>query len=133
MKKITILLIAFLCINAIQAQDKKAKDKDKKEEKKTYEDIITKDALSSVGLWSTHKVEDKHYFEIPDVLLEQEILVVSRISGFVKGLNFGGAGVRSKPQQVIRYSSEQCHIIVSQASKILFMNQFETTTLNLSL
>lgn len=116
MKKITILLIAFLCINAIQAQDKKDKDKDKKEEKKTYEDIITKDALSSVGLWSTHKVEDKNYFEIPDTLLEQEILVVSRISGFVKGLNFGGAGVRSKPQQVIRWQKMDNKILLRAVS-----------------
>ena len=98
MKRILLLLVALISINAIQAQDKKdKKDKNKKEVKKKYEEIITNDAESSEGLWYTHKVDGKHYFELPDSILEQEILVVSRISGFVKGLNFGGAGVKSKP------------------------------------
>jgi hypothetical protein len=87
------------------AQDKKeGGDSDKKEKKeKTYEDIITEDAVSSMGVFHTHEVDGTHYFEIPDDLLDREILIVSRISGFVKNLNFGGAGVKSKPQQVIRW------------------------------
>jgi len=97
-----------------QAQDKK--DKDKKDEEKKYEDVITKDAESSEGLWSTHKVDGKNYFEIPDALLEQEILVVSRVSGFVKGLNFGGAGVKSQPQQVIRWQKMDDKIMLRSVS-----------------
>ena len=87
------------------AQDKKKDgDSDKKEKKeKTYEDIITEDAVSSMGVFNTHEVDGTHYFEIPDDLLDKEILIVSRISGFVKNLNFGGAGTKSKPQQVIRW------------------------------
>lgn len=117
MKKLLLLLVAVLSITAIQAQDKKEKDqKDKKDEKKTYEDIITEDAKSSEGLWSTHKVDGKNYFEIPNALLDQEILVVSRVSGFVKGLNFGGAGVKSQPQQVIRWQKMDDKLMLRSVS-----------------
>lgn len=114
MKRILLLLVALISINAIQAQDKK--DKNKKEVKKKYEEIITNDAESSEGLWYTHKLDGKHYFELPDSILEQEILVVSRISGFVKGLNFGGAGVKSKPQQVIRWQKMDDKILLRSVS-----------------
>ena len=92
----------------------KKEGKDKKEKK--YEDVITEDAVSSEGLFTTHKVKDKHYFEIPDALLEKEILVVSRISGFVKGLNFGGAGVKSRPQQVVRFQKMDNSVLMRSVS-----------------
>lgn len=104
--KYYVLILSFLMTAQIGiAQDKKeGGDSDKKEKKeKTYEDIITEDAVSSMGVFHTHEVDGTHYFEIPDDLLDREILIVSRISGFVKNLNFGGAGVKSKPQQVIRW------------------------------
>jgi len=86
------------------APDGKKKDKDKKKKKKKkYSDIITKDAITDEGLFTTHQVDGKYYFELPFDLLDEEILVVSRISGHVNGLNFGGAGMKSRPQQVIRW------------------------------
>ncbi|NRA51979.1 MAG: zinc-dependent metalloprotease, partial [Phaeodactylibacter sp.] len=60
--------------------------------------------------------KDKYYFEIPTRLLQQEILVVSRISGHVKGLNFGGAGMRSRPQQIIRWEQQDDHILIRSVS-----------------
>ena len=63
-----------------------------------------------------HKVGSKHYFELPDSLLEKEILIVSRISGFVKNLNFGGAGVKSRPQQVIRWQKMDEKILLRSVS-----------------
>ncbi|MBU2019039.1 MAG: DUF5118 domain-containing protein, partial [Bacteroidetes bacterium] len=68
-----------------------------------YNKVITSDAVSEKGLFSVHRVDEKHYFELPKELLEKEILIVSRISGHVNGLNFGGAGMTSRPQQVIRF------------------------------
>ncbi len=96
------LLIIFSSQLCIGQEKKKGDSKDEKKEK-TFEDIITDKAVSTTGLFNTHEVEGTHYFEIPDDLLDKEILIVSRISGFVKNLNFGGAGVKSKPQQVIRW------------------------------
>jgi len=47
---------------------------------KPYKDVITKEAVTSTGLLKVHKVKDKFYFEIPDSLLERDILIVNRIS-----------------------------------------------------
>ena len=70
---------------------------------KPYKEVITDKAVSQNGLMTTHKVGDKFFFELPVDLLEKEIMVVSRISGYVKNLSFGGAGMKSRPQQVIRW------------------------------
>ncbi|MCR9055285.1 MAG: DUF5117 domain-containing protein, partial [bacterium] len=94
-------------------EEDKKKDKDKD---KGYDDIITDEAITDEGLFTTHKVEDKYYFEIPTELLSKEILVVSRISGHVKGLNFGGAGMKSRPQQVIRWEQQDDHILLRSVS-----------------
>ncbi len=107
------LLISL--VSFANAQDPGKKEGKEKKEKK-YEDIITKDAVSAKGLFTTHKVKDKHYFEISDSLLEKEILVVSRISGFVKGLNFGGAGVKSRPQQVVRFQKMDNSVLMRSVS-----------------
>ncbi|OCX52911.1 hypothetical protein BEL04_00870 [Mucilaginibacter sp. PPCGB 2223] len=45
-----------------------------------YKTVITDKAISRNGLFKTHKVDDKYYFEIPDSILGREILVVSRIA-----------------------------------------------------
>jgi len=118
MKKLSLLLSFILLVGFVYGQEssEKAKKDDKEKKEKSYSDIITEDAISSVGLFSTHEVEGKYYFEIPDSILEQEILIVSRISGFVKGLNFGGAGVKSRPQQVIRWQKKGKKILLRSVS-----------------
>ncbi len=97
----------------VQKEEPKPKKKGKVKE---YKEVITEDAISDDGLFKTHKVLDKYYFEIPDSLLEREILITSRISGFVKGLNFGGAGVKSRPQQVIRWQKMDDRILLRSVS-----------------
>lgn len=47
---------------------------------KPYKTVITEKAVTRNGLFKTHKVDDKYYFEIGDSVLNREILVVSRIS-----------------------------------------------------
>ena len=111
----TILLLLFVVVSAFAQDSKPEKDSEKSKEK-TYSDIITDEAISHEGLFSTHIVDDKYFFEVPEILLEKEILVVSRISGFVKGLNFGGAGVKSRPQQVIRFQKMNNSIMMRSVS-----------------
>lgn len=121
----------FMCLGCflllgmqdVSAQKRKKKKKKgdveqpkPKSEGKKYEDIITKDAETDEGLITFHKVKDKYYFEIPSDLLGKEILIVSRISGHVKGLNFGGAGMKSRPQQVIRFQKKDNTILIRSVS-----------------
>lgn len=47
---------------------------------KPYGEVITARAKTTKGLFTTHFVDDKYYFEIPDSILNREILVVNRIS-----------------------------------------------------
>jgi len=97
-------------------KSEKTEKKEKKDKMKPYDKVITKDAESQEGLFTVHQVDEKWYFELPTDLLEKEILVTSRISGFVKGLNFGGAGVKSKPQQVIRWQKKGKKILLRSVS-----------------
>ncbi len=55
---------------------------------KPYKEVITDKAVSKKGLFTVHKVEDKFYFEIPDSLLGQEIMAITRFSKVP-----GGAGI----------------------------------------
>jgi hypothetical protein len=123
--RLSLLSIGLILItpNTAEAQKKKKKKggatvaaKPKKTGPQPYSKVITKDAVTDEGLFTVHRVDDKHYFELPLDLLEKEILVVSRISGHVKGLNFGGAGMKSRPQQVIRFQKLNDQILMRSVS-----------------
>ena len=119
-------LLICLCSGQASAQLFKKKKKNppaakkkpaKKESKiKPYKEIITKEAKTDSGLIITHKMDADYYFEMPMNLFEKEMLIVSRISGFVKNLNFGGAGVKSRPQQVIRWQRKDNKILLRSVS-----------------
>jgi hypothetical protein len=47
---------------------------------KPYDKVITDKAVSRAGMITSHRVDDKYYFEIADSTLNRDILVVSRIS-----------------------------------------------------
>ncbi|RAV30639.1 zinc-dependent metalloprotease [Sinomicrobium soli] len=47
-------------------------------ETKPYDKVITKEAVSHKGLMDVHRVDQTYYLEIPDSLLQREMLVVSR-------------------------------------------------------
>ncbi len=57
---------------------------------KPYKEVITAKAQTQKGMFWTHKVDDKYFFEIPDSLIGREILVVNRISKAPAGLRSGG-------------------------------------------
>ncbi len=59
---------------------------------KPYSEVITDKAKTSRGLFTTHRVDNNYYFEIPDSLLNREILVVSRISKAPAGERAGFLG-----------------------------------------
>jgi hypothetical protein len=68
------------------AQDTKAEKKvdEKKVEKKTekikpYDEVVTKDARTSAGLFIVHRVDDKVYFEIPIAALGKDMLWVTQM------------------------------------------------------
>lgn len=96
--------------------EKKPDEKKSNGKIKPYKEVITKDAITDEGFFTVHKVNGNYYFEISKDLLEKEILVVSRISGFVKNLNFGGAGTESRPEQVIRWQVKDDKVLLRSVS-----------------
>lgn len=122
-----LTLLLGLCISLVSFAQEDTENGDKSGEKektsatpksryKEYEKVILPTAQTQKGVIDVHQVEGKYYFELPFTLLEKEFLIVSRISGFVKGLNFGGAGMKSRPQQVIRFQRLDNKILVRSVS-----------------
>jgi hypothetical protein len=52
----------------------------KKEGIKPFAEVITAKAKTRSGLFKTYRLDDKWYFEIPDSLLNREMLVVTRLA-----------------------------------------------------
>ncbi|MBP4140986.1 zinc-dependent metalloprotease [Flavobacterium sp. P4023] len=117
MKKFFILtaVTSVLLIPTTQfAQSRKEKEKlaqtnvpvpEKKPETtiKEYGKVITKDAKSDDGLFTVHKVDKKYYFEIPNKLLDKDMLLVSRLSKLPSDLGGGyvNAGSETNEQLVV--------------------------------
>lgn len=47
---------------------------------KPYSEVITKEMKTCAGFIKVHNKEDKYFFEIPDSILNRDIMIVSRIS-----------------------------------------------------
>ncbi|MGY0039530.1 zinc-dependent metalloprotease [Pedobacter sp. NJ-S-72] len=86
-----IFLLGMFCSETISAQKKSKKTSasaatapvtpaPKKEGLKPFSEVITAKARIKNGLFKTYKVEDKWFFEIPDTLLNREMLVVTRLN-----------------------------------------------------
>ena len=59
---------------------------------KPYSEVITSKAKTNRGLFTTHRVDDKYYFEIPDSVFNRDVLVVNRISKAPAGARAGFLG-----------------------------------------
>ena len=123
MQRKIILLSAFALLLfsgcASQKSAQQSSSEPKKEASngmKPYNKVITSDAISDQGLFTTHKVIDKHYFEIPDSILEKEILLVTRIAKTPQNLSFGGAGMKARSQQVIRWEKKDNNLLMRHVS-----------------
>jgi len=122
MKKLFYLPILFTLLLSfgINAQKKDSTEKDKKPKKeKTYEDIITKDAVTDDGLFKVHKVKDKYYYEISDSLLGRDMLMVTRIVKMATELPLSR---HKMSEQVLKWEKFDNNIFLKQASYSKFAN-----------
>ena len=103
-------------LSAFAQNEEDTKDEKKNGKFKPYSEVITEAAVTDSGLIVVHNVDDTYYFEFPFDLLEKEILVVSRITGHVKNLNFGGAGMKTRPQQIVRWQRLGSKVLLRSVS-----------------
>lgn len=120
MRKIFILttLAGFLFAPSITVAQKEWHKREKKNKKteivapaekkpettiKEYSKVITKDATSDPGLFTVHKVDKKYFFEIPNALLDKDMLLVSRLSKLPSNLGGGyvNAGSETNEQLIV--------------------------------
>lgn len=80
---------------------------------KAYDKVITKNAKSDKGLFTVHKIEDSYFYEIPDSLLNREMLTVTRIAETASGIGFGGG---KQDTQVHRWEKKNNQILLRVVS-----------------
>lgn len=98
MKKNLLVVIPLLLLAPFAMAKKKHKKNDvpvktadsassaSKTGPKPYSKIITSKAVSKQGLFTVHKVEDKWYFELPDSLMNREMIVTTRYNKIAGGV-----------------------------------------------
>lgn len=107
-----------------QPKDKKgtAQTSEKPESKdknglKPYNKVITKDAKSDKGLFTVHKVDDNYFYEIPDSLINREMLTVTRIAKTATGIGFGGG---KQNTEVHRWEKKNNNILLRLVSHEIY-------------
>lgn len=129
-KKLTQLFVVLLVFGftaELQAQ-KKSKRKKRKKGKASmpapkpkpkkgailpYSKVVTKNAKTDEGLFKVHRIDDKFLYEIPDSLLEREMLMVTRIAKTASGIGFGGG---KQNTQVLRWQKKGKKIVLRVVS-----------------
>ncbi|WP_298288270.1 zinc-dependent metalloprotease [uncultured Lutibacter sp.] len=120
---LTVLLIVGVSSNAEAQKKKKKKNqtvaptpppKPKKGAIQPYNKVVTKDAKTDEGLFKVHSIDDKYLFEIPDSLLEREMLMVTRIAkNTLNNSDFGGQKANT---QVLRWQKKGKQILLRVVS-----------------
>jgi len=134
-KIILVLLIIFSSNQLGFGQNKKRSKKKNEQIEQTEEDkkilneihyfnVITPLAKTDSGLFIVHCVDDKYYYEIPDDLLNRDMLLVSRIAQIPNGLGGGYINAGTKMQeQVVRWEKKYNKILLRTKSYISLANE----------
>ena len=91
----------------------KPKPRQKKEAILPYAKVVTKDMKTDEGLFHVHSKDNTYLFEIPDSLLEREMLMVTRIAKTASGIGFGGGKANT---QVLRWQRKDKNILLRVVS-----------------
>ncbi|HEX5438051.1 MAG TPA: zinc-dependent metalloprotease [Gemmatimonadaceae bacterium] len=78
-----------------------------------YSKVITKRALTQNGLFTTHQVGDKLYYEIPRSALGKPMLLVSQIAKNTLGQGYGGQAAGNR---VLRWQRQGDRILLRSVS-----------------
>ncbi len=81
-----------------------------------YRQVITERAISDAGGITTHRVEDRWFFEIPDSLVGRDMLFVSRVAGVPAKIGgFLSAG-QSVEERLVRWERHADRIVLRSLS-----------------
>ena len=131
---LAILFTAVFSTTAVNAQnagepekkDTSAAKETKFKGPKPYKEIITDKAVTQEGMLTVHKVEDKHFFEIPDSMLGRDIMAITRFVRTPAGAGYGG---EEQNRQVIRFEKGPSDKILLRAVEYVNVSADTTTPL----
>ena len=90
-----------------------AKPKPKKGAILPYDKVVTKEMKTDKGLFNVHSADDKYLFEVPDSLMNREMLMVTRIAKTANGIGFGGGKTNT---QVLRWQRKGKKVLLRVVS-----------------
>ncbi len=96
-----------------QVAKPKPKPKPKKGAILPYGKVVKKSMKTDEGLFHIHSEDGKYLFEIPNNLLEREMLMVTRIAKTANGIGFGGGKTNT---QVLRWQRKGKKILLRVVS-----------------
>lgn len=90
---------------------------------KPYEKVITDKAVTKKGLFTVHKVDDRWFFELPDSLMNREIMMTTRYSKTAGG---GGiyAGEMENAQTIIFEKGQNKNVLLRV---VMLISQADST------
>jgi len=125
LSRILVVVVLFGLTLDIEAQRKKKKKRNKGETEQivkpkpkpkpkkgailAYEKVVTKEMKTDEGLFKVHSLDDTFLFEVPDSLLNREMLMVTRIAKTANGIGFGGGKANT---QVLRWERKKKKILL---------------------
>ncbi|MDQ6718922.1 MAG: DUF5118 domain-containing protein, partial [Gemmatimonadota bacterium] len=81
-----------------------------------YNKVITRDAKTRVGLFSTHRVGEKLYFEIPRRELNRDLLLVGRLTRSANDPGVSSFGGDEFTERILRWERQGTRIILRSPS-----------------
>jgi Met-zincin/Domain of unknown function (DUF5117)/Domain of unknown function (DUF5118) len=132
---LTSLLTMMLIVGVTSTVDAQRKRKKKKEKAEVpapkpkpkkgeilpYNKVITQKAKTDEGLFKVHFLDEKYFYEIPDSLLEKEMLMVTRIAkNTSNNRNFGGQKANT---QVLRWQKKGKKVLLRVVSHKIVANE----------
>ncbi len=98
---------------AVSTENAATEDSTEAGEFQPYAKVITDEAVSDSGLFVVHRLDEKVLYEIPDSLLEREMLLVSRVARTHTGIGYGGEEANT---QVVRWQRQNKQILLRVVS-----------------
>jgi len=123
-QKLSALILAALlvvgCASTDNVQDSQASGErpsgpaqSSDEGPKPFSEVIKDSFEKDEGMFNIYKDDDTYYYEIPDDLLDREMLMVSRIARTADGINYGGM---KNNTQVLRWQKRGEKILLRRVS-----------------
>ena len=84
------LLAAMVACSGAQASPQPTPEEGDRDEPDSYSDVITEEAVTDSGMFHVHWVDDELFYEIPVEMLDEELLLVSRVARTATGVGYGG-------------------------------------------